>query len=600
MRKLLPLLTASLFLTNCGSDDNVAFTPVTPLPSPVIGGRAAPSPILKAPRAVNDRFFAVDNQPLTVSLLANDELNGATIVDPPAGLSAEGQFTDTGSTSRTFTYTLQNAAGTSTGTVVLNRTSATHVNTQAGAGGDGTSQRPYNSLATALLAVGGRPTTFLVTGNQGFGGNYTLSEGQAVVAADAKSPPFFTGTINMANNTQLKDLSFGVSSPNGSVLGTACTGVELVNLQVADNGSLASAIQLTGVQELGVTNLALSNLPRNPVVLTNPVGKSAFNRVSLNNVNGGLVVQASAGQAEVDLNGLRPVNTNGAVTVNVTNTAQLTLNANGYELERGPGQSLLSVDVSGQGQLKASLLDWHENPYKGPDGQAQLINWTTRESGTTFLHVQGWNLETPATGNDRFETFPGFQDRLDFLTQDEGKANLLFTGNLLYHVSGNNFNYPNIITMTSIDNAQVGIRFEQYKNGLTPKALRRDVPFNLVGHGSAQVRANVEDFLQTRQDPSEFQGITPNFNFDGNSKLTALYLFGVSYGSRNVDFLPGYHYEASWLLDNTNLGSLPILNGTQMQVVQDSRGDYVLNTDPANYPNFASVTEGSQLNIPQP
>jgi len=596
MKKLLPLVAAA-FLTGCGSDQNVSTTvTVTPTPSPVFPAKVAPSPVLAPPRALNDRYWAVESEPITMPVLDNDELNGATL--------PEGQITDSGSTSRSFTYTLQNAAGSSSATVVLNRTPALHVDNQAAAGGDGSSRRPFNTLAAALSAANGRPTIFLVaqgTGTpQGLGDNYSLSPGQAVVGTSDKALPFFTGTFTLADNTQLKNLSFGVSGANGSVRGTGVRGVQLVNLQISDNGSLASAIQLSSVDDVGISNLALSNLPRSPVVLVNPGTQVSLNGVKLDGVNGGIVIQSQAGTSAVDLNKLTVANTTGAVSVSASQNANLTLSMSGCELKRGPGQSFLSVDVSGTANLKASLLDWHETPYQGPDGQAQLVQWTTRQSATTFLHVQGWNLETPATGNDRFATFPGFLDTLDFVTQDSARANLLFTGDLLYHTSGNNFNYPNAITITSLDQADVGIRFEQYKNGLTPKALRQNVPFNLVGHGSAQVRANVGDFLETRQDPSEFQGITPNFSFDGSSHLTAVYLFGVSYGSRDIDYLPGYHYQADWFLKWDNIGVLPVLNGTQMAVVQNSQGNYVLNTDPADYPNYTSVTDSKALNLPQP
>jgi len=258
-------LTAALMAFGCGSDDgsfnNGGFNP-NPNPNPVA-----------VPTAVADAFQVLGGGILTGSVTSNDTLNGATVTafqNPgtaggTVAISAAGTLTYTPPTNGanlvdTFTYTIGNAAGSSTATVTVNvGAKGLFVKNDVPVSGSGSQASPFKTLAEAVTAAvnnGDQIVLFRGDGtNTGLNTGFTLKPGQGISSLDPAIPANITGPIQLTSGNSVSNLRIGATA------GTA------INATNASNGSI------TGVTVDSPTGRA--------VALHNATGTFAINNCTI-------------------------------------------------------------------------------------------------------------------------------------------------------------------------------------------------------------------------------------------------------------------------------------------------------------------------------
>lgn len=581
-RNLLLSGLAALTLCGCGGSDNVAvnsgspsiLAPNTPLAPP------PPAESLNKPRALDDSYVVVEGQPVTGNVLANDAINGATIVDfPPPGrlaLSPSGQFTYTPAAEdgvETFTYTIQNASGRSTATVTLGRAPSYYVDNTRPNGGNGSKGRPFNTLRAALQAAEGLPATIIVargTGqSEGLGDNYQLSGGQSIIGQDAAAPPVIGGTITVAEGTTLKDLQFLVTRTN--ITGGPSSRVNLTNLSFFDEGSLSPAIQLAGITDLQLSGLNFTNVPSAFNVTDLRGDSNSVTDVSLNNVGNGLNFGVNTGETWLVLKGLKSVTTDRALNFQVAGaTTDFHLSAYDSEFTRSPGTAVISADISGSAHVQAILVNWKSPPFVG-QGNAQYMDWKVRESGVCILRMEACKMETPGSFTS-VPNVPQCVDALNLSSQDHGQ--------LLFVHYKNAFSYPNAVNIAGRDDAALWVRMEQYPVDVDNQPII-DFPVTLTGQDNCQAYA----VFRGRYGGNHIQwGIDPTFNFTDQSRLFIVKLFGTytEFGATNT------------LWEALNVGSNPVINGYELTLAHQQT------LNPKDFPNFISLPSEDGLAIPEP
>ena len=288
------------------------------------------------PLAVDDMHSVtgnvrIDSSVSGYSVLANDQGSGAVITafdatsvhggnvtmntgtgtftyDPPRG------FTGTDS----FNYTLTNAGGSDTGTVVLTVSDMIwFINNVAGAcssGCDGRLTHPFTTLA-AFDAINGNGATVLgavvdpEAGDNiflyGLDGNYTgpltLENNQRLIGQGAPSSITAITLITPAPD----------SDPLPSTGGTAPVittgGVAVAGITLAQNDALH------GLSLVNTSGTAIRNTP------TAPVGTLLMNTVSVSNTTTGAGITLNAG-GTVEATGTNSISTGTGSALNVTNT----------------------------------------------------------------------------------------------------------------------------------------------------------------------------------------------------------------------------------------------------------------------------------------
>ncbi len=242
-------LSAALFITGCGSDDN-NFN-FGPFPNPTN------PPVLLAPVAVADSFTILGNSVLTGSVTANDTLNGATVTafqNPGNGggtvaISAAGQLTYTppanaANINDTFTYTLNNGAGSSTATVTVQiGARGFFVKNDVAATGTGSQANPFKTLAEAVAAAtgvnGAQIVVFRGDGTStGLSTPVTLTANQGIQGQDPANPPVLTGPVFLTSGNALRDLSFQGTAP-AVVNATNASAGTLTAVNVSTSGNKA-------------------------------------------------------------------------------------------------------------------------------------------------------------------------------------------------------------------------------------------------------------------------------------------------------------------------------------------------------------------------
>ena len=544
-----------------------------------------------------DRYWIGDGETLSDSVLNNDYLPQGSIVEFPTasqehgtlGLNDQGlltyQPTSTGTFSDSFTYTVANASGRSTAAVQVNKVPTVYLNDLAAPGGNGTQAHPYQHLTEALQAANGQPALFQVAYGSGNADveDYTLSPGQAVVGQSASARPTFAGTFTMADNTMLKNLKFQVALADGNVRGTDCHGVVLSGLEFRDNASTANAIQLTACGQVEVSNLTFFDLLSDPFVLVNPVAETVVNGASFDNVNGGIVIDASnvppsSVQPILELNKLKSVGTKRLLKITAANTTQILLHSNGCNATQSDGQSMIEVDVSDYAAITGDMTGWVGPSLQVPAGQssarASMFNWKTRDHASTQLQLLHWNFKaiSPEHVYDPGYVRPDIESQFTFEVRDQAQAGIVFFHSGFDH--GVNMNF------LGYDQSKMWLRMQAYAQNLADSTLGvHNVA--VIGKQSAQVNAR---FYSPPTISRDYAGINPFFDFHDSSKFNIVRLIGNASGGWTV-----------WREDNdggVHLGAYPVMNG----LLLDPTANTFLN--PQNYPNINSVPTEDGLNIP--
>jgi hypothetical protein len=367
-------LTTALFIMGCGSDDsnfNYGFSP-----------NPTSSPVISAPVAVGDSFTTLGNSVLSGLVTANDTVNGATVTafqNPSnsggsVAIASNGQLTYTpppnvANVNDTFTYTLTNAAGSSTATVtVAIGARGFFVKNDAPAGGTGSQSSPFNTLASAVASAtgvnGAQIVVFRGDGTStGLNTAATLGTNQGIQGQDPANPPLLTGPVLLTTGNLLQDLRFasastavnatnasggtinrvavnGATNKGVALLGTASGTFAISNSSFSSvaNGTI-DAITSSGSLVLTVSNCTFTG---NTIgsVFSNPTGTAAHNVTVQNSSFSG----AGAGAADLTLT----ANTSGVVGVNLTNNTV----TGGGVASRGIG-----ILTQGTTQLTARILN---------------------------------------------------------------------------------------------------------------------------------------------------------------------------------------------------------------------------------------------------
>ena len=157
-------LLSGLLVAGCGdSDSGIPFggdtsnSPNNPITAPTAGNIAFSvlGSSSTTATAANGILSVGNPNPATVVNVQSPTARGGTIT-----ANADGSFTYNapalGNTTDTFSYTIQNAGGNSTGTAIVTLLGrGFFVNNQAAAGGTGTQQAPFQTLAQVQAAANG-------------------------------------------------------------------------------------------------------------------------------------------------------------------------------------------------------------------------------------------------------------------------------------------------------------------------------------------------------------------------------------------------------------------------------------------------------------
>lgn len=419
-------LTAALFAIGCGSDDtNYNYGGFFPSPTS--------SPIVSAPTAVADSFSTLGNSVLSTSVTANDTLNGATVTafqNPgnaggTVAISSAGTLTYTPPVNAsnvvdTFTYTITNTAGSSTGTVTVNvQARGFFVKNDVAVTGTGTQSNPFKTLAEAATAAtgvnGAQIVVFRGDGTStGLNTAVTLGTNQGIVGQDTANPPLLTGPVLLTTGNLLQDLRFagastavnatnasggtlnrvavnGATNKGVALLGTASGSFAISNSSFTSvaNGTI-DAITASGSLVLTVSNCTFTSNGLGDV-FANPTGSAAQN-VTVQNCN---MSNAPTPRINFELF----ANTTGAVGLNLLNNAMT-----------GNSQTQNGIRITTQGttQLTARILNntisgcTNEGLFAGISGNSlakmrfegnrttgnQANNgWTNASSGTATLQA---------------------------------------------------------------------------------------------------------------------------------------------------------------------------------------------------------------------
>ncbi len=421
-------LSAALLIIGCGSDDN-NFN-FGPFPNPTN------SPVLSAPVAVADSFTTLGNSVLTGSVTANDTLNGATVTafqNPgnsggTVAISAAGQLTYTppanaANINDTFTYTLNNGAGSSTATVTVQiGARGFFVKNDVAATGTGSQANPFKTLAEAVTAASGTSGARIVVfrgDGLATGQNVavTLAANQAIVAQDPANQPTISGPITLAGN---------------------CT---LANLRLI--GAVGDSVTATGVVGGSLQNVTIANSTVNGLKLTDATGNFTLTGLTFaNNGRAGFTLAGSSGSLNVTATNWTATNTVGNATeANLTGNA--VVNA--------------SFDQMNFSQLGAT------NPGLANSGSGFV--WEPHNSSDVTLRISNYRQDTGGAG-------------IAFITSDSSVSALVVSNanvtngisSAIFTASDNSSNFKTRITNSRLlnnlraltmgcgNNAQVGAR----------------------------------------------------------------------------------------------------------------------------------------------
>ena len=333
-------LTAALVAFGCGSDDenfnNGGFNP-------------NPNPVAR-PTAVADAFQVLGGGILTGSVTANDTLNGATVTafqNPgtaggTVAISAAGTLTYTPPTNGanlvdTFTYTIGNAAGSSTATVTVNvGAKGLFVKNDVPVSGSGSQASPFKTLAEAVTAAvnnGDQIVLFRGDGtNTGLNTGFTLKPNQGISSLDPASPANITGPVNITNGNTIKDLRI-IGTVGSAVNGTNSVGGSLSGVLI-DGASIRGVSLTNSTGIFSVTNSTIRNTASHGIVASSDTGSlvwavtgSTFTNVTGQDVFSNTTATAAQNVTVVNSNSTGgalqfifvDANTSGSVGLNMTN-----------------------------------------------------------------------------------------------------------------------------------------------------------------------------------------------------------------------------------------------------------------------------------------
>lgn len=434
-------LTAALLVVGCGSDDsNFNYGYYNP------GGGNNPGVV--APVAVADSFTVLGGGTLTGSVTANDTLNGATVTafqNPSTSggtvaITGAGQLTYTppagqANISDTFTYTLNNSAGSSTATVtVAIGARGFFVKNDVAASGSGSQAAPFKTLLEATTAAAPTPGAQIVVfrgdgTSTGQNVPVTLVANQAIVAQDPANQPTISGPINLANNTTLSNLRLVGTTGGDAVIGTGIAGATL-------------------------TNLTIANTTVNGVNMTNPTGTLTMTGLNFSNI----------GRAAFPLN---------------INAGSLTIAASNWTATNTVGN--VSEGLIGGTAVVNSTFDQMTFTNVGSGALGTGYEWDTQSSSNCTIAISGYRFDTGLNG-------------VFFTAEGSSATAVLLSGSNITNCS-----VSRAVFLNAFDNAILKTRLTNNRLIGNSQGFRANASSNSPAALSARLTGNVSDSYQFSQ-----------------------------------------------------------------------------------------------------
>jgi trimeric autotransporter adhesin len=296
-------LLSTLLLVGCGDSDSGI---------PLGGDSGNANNPITAPTAGNIAFSALGGSATTASaangILSVGNPNTATVVNvqSPTTLggsvvaNADGSFTYNapalGNATDTFSYTIQNAGGSATGTVTVTLLGRTFfVNNQAAAGGTGTQQAPFQNLAQAQAASAGVNGAEIVVfqgdgTNNGYNTAFALGANQTLRGFSQSATPLMTGPVNFSSGNRLEDVRISGTPGVASAVNAVGASNGIINRVAISNctsaGNLTDATGTWTISNGSTQNLAASGFSSSSSTgsLTWSIINSTFTNTTLSSV----------------------------------------------------------------------------------------------------------------------------------------------------------------------------------------------------------------------------------------------------------------------------------------------------------------------------
>jgi hypothetical protein len=244
-----------------------------------------PAVVIATPHVrVDDNVKNGDNGPGALSVTFNAPASGAVVEGTTDGTFIYTPNLNFGGPTDTFTYTLTDGNGvTNTGTVTINLSNIVwYVNSAAGAG-DGRSNTPFNTLAAAATPSGSGSYIYVHTGTGATTGNLTMDTTQILrgqgapfalngltIAGAPASAPTLSGTVTLANGTQVVGVNFAPSGIPALVASATTTAIAIDTVNVTGGTNALSLTNATGA--VSVTNSIFTNATGAEVLINQGTG----------------------------------------------------------------------------------------------------------------------------------------------------------------------------------------------------------------------------------------------------------------------------------------------------------------------------------------
>lgn len=299
MKKLIPilLLAGTTLLSGCGDSDNFVFTNTN-------------NPVLSAPVCQDDAYSVNQDTTLTVSaangVLANDTPNGGTLTFQATSANGgtvagnqDGSFTYTPTAGftgpDTFTYTVQNNAGSATCTVTITVIAVNGFFVDSVNGNDATGSftggLPFQTIqAAAAAAPAGsdivvRPGSYTGAINLE-NGDRLLGSGSTLVNPQGATRPVLTGPVVLADGNTLDFLRID-GTGGDAVDGNGQNGGTVTNCEIANttsNGEGVGAENASGTWN--ISNNTITNAAEIGIAITTTGASTLTATVNNNNISG--------------------------------------------------------------------------------------------------------------------------------------------------------------------------------------------------------------------------------------------------------------------------------------------------------------------------
>ena len=268
-------LLSALFVAGCGdSDSGIPFgsdsgnNPNNPITAPtagniafsVLGGSATTA------TAANGILSVGNPNTATVVNVQSPTTRGGTIA-----ANADGSFTYNapalGNTTDTFSYTIQNAGGSATGTATVTLLGrGFFVNNQAAPGGTGTQQAPFQNLAQVQAAAAGVNGAEIVVfqgdgTNNGYNTAFALGANQTLRGFSQAATPLLTGPVTFSSGNRLEDVRISGTPGAASAVNAVGASNGIINRVAISNctsaGDLSNASGVFSISNSVVANQTL-------------------------------------------------------------------------------------------------------------------------------------------------------------------------------------------------------------------------------------------------------------------------------------------------------------------------------------------------------